>query len=156
MNKKAIIAMLVVVVVLLSAVIWALTRPAVEPDTNTGNSPVDSTATDESATDAPTTSESAGPDASSEQAAVTITYTGSGFDKSSYTVKSGETVKIQNNSDSTLSLNSDDHPTHTKQSELNVGEVAPGQSKTFTIDTAGTWGFHDHFNSAHTSSITVQ
>lgn len=86
----------------------------------------------------------------------TIILTDNGFSPSSYTSKSGNSVTIQNNSSSTLGFYSDNHPTHTKNTELNVGNIEPGESKTVVLTNIGTWGFHNHLNSSETGSITVK
>jgi plastocyanin len=86
---------------------------------------------------------------------LTITYDGSSFSLSSGTVKVGQTVKVVNSSSDDLSFDSDPHPVHTDNTELNVGEVAPGKSATFTVHKVGTWGFHNHLNSSQHGSFTV-
>lgn len=91
-----------------------------------------------------------------QRVAATISYTDKGFEPSTLTVKTGDTVRIQNNSTMSLSFNSDDHPAHTKYSELNVGDVPQGGSETFTVTTKGTWGFHNHDNASDTGTITVE
>ena len=90
-----------------------------------------------------------------KQAAATITYSNSGFSPSTTTVKSGDLVSISNTSSTSLQLDSDPHPAHTDNSDLNVGTIKPGQSKTFTVTKTGTFGFHNHLNSNNTGSITI-
>jgi plastocyanin len=92
----------------------------------------------------------------SEAVAATITYTDDGFTPAVTTVKSGETVKITNDSSDHLELDSDPHPAHTDNSELNVGIVAPGQSKTFRLSTKGTWGIHNHLDASNTAEVNVE
>jgi plastocyanin len=96
------------------------------------------------------------PNDESEAIAATITYTDDGFTPAVTTVKSGETVKITNNSSDHLELDSDPHPAHTDNSELNVGIVAPGQSRTFTLSTKGTWGIHNHLDASNTAEVNVE
>lgn len=92
-----------------------------------------------------------------ETAAPTITYTSSGFSPSSITVKRGDAITIKNNSSQTVEFYSDDHPTHTKNPELNIGTVGPGgTSMTFMLNTSGTWGYHNHLNSSQTGTIVVR
>ncbi|HSX15000.1 MAG TPA: cupredoxin domain-containing protein [Candidatus Saccharimonadales bacterium] len=90
------------------------------------------------------------------QSAATITYTGSGFSPNTITVKAGDTITIMNASSRSLQLDSNPHPAHTDNTELNVGAVAAGQSATFTISKTGTWGYHNHLEASQTGSITVQ
>jgi plastocyanin len=88
-------------------------------------------------------------------AALTITYDGNNFSLSADTIKVGETVKVTNSSSSELDFDSDPHPVHTDNTELNVGAVAPGESKTFTVHKTGTWGFHNHLDASQHGSFTV-
>lgn len=87
--------------------------------------------------------------------AVTITFNGSSFSPSTATVKSGDTVAIKNNSSSSLQFNSNPHPSHTDNSELNVGNVPPGETMTFKLTSKGTWGYHNHLNSGQLGTIIV-
>jgi plastocyanin len=93
---------------------------------------------------------------SNKAAAATITYSDSGFSPSKTTVKSGDTVAIKNTSSSDMQFDSDPHPVHTDDEELNAGAVAPGQTVTFTVTTKGTFGFHNHLNPGDTGTIVVQ
>jgi len=88
-------------------------------------------------------------------AALTITYDGSTFNLSTDTIKVGETVKVTNNSSDELDFDSDPHPVTTDNTELNVGGIAPGESKTFTVHKTGTWGFHNHLDASQHGSFTV-
>lgn len=88
--------------------------------------------------------------------AATITYDGSTFSVSADTVTSGSKVKVVNNSQDDLDLDSNPHPVHTDNPELNVGDIAPGESRTFTLTTTGAWGFHNHLNSSQHGEITVE
>ena len=107
-----------------------------------------------------TSSEGTAPDASSggtaAEAAVTITYDGNGFSSSSNSMKAGQVVKVVNNSQKVLDFDSDPHPVHTDNTELNVGDIDPGQSKTFKINKTGMWGYHNHHNSSQHGEITVE
>lgn len=87
--------------------------------------------------------------------AATITFTDSGFSPSVTTVKAGSTVQVVNKSSQPLDFDSDPHPEHTDEPELNVGEVDPGQSKTFLVTRVGHWGFHDHLNPGLTGTLNV-
>ena len=91
-----------------------------------------------------------------KNAAATITYSSSGFSPSTTTVKSGDVVAIKNTSSDELQLDSDPHPVHTDDTELNVGTVNAGQTVTFTVTTKGTHGFHNHLNPGNTGTLIVQ
>jgi len=93
---------------------------------------------------------------SNTKAAAVITYNGSTFSLSTNTVKSGDTVKVENKSDKDLDFDSDPHPVHTDNKELNAGDIAPGTSKSFVLTTKGTWGFHNHLNASQNGELTVE
>jgi plastocyanin len=90
------------------------------------------------------------------KAAATITYTSNGFEPATTTIKSGQTIEIMNKSNRLLQLDSDPHPAHTDDPELNVGSVANGDSQKFTLRTKGMWGFHNHLNPSDTGKVDVQ
>jgi len=87
---------------------------------------------------------------------VVITFTNNGFDKSQYTVRAGAVVTVKNESDMNMQFSSDDHPTHREDPELNMEVLSPGESGTFTANTTGTHGFHDHINDQYTGILEVQ
>jgi len=93
---------------------------------------------------------------SNTPAAATITYDGNSFSPSSVTVKSGDTVAIKNTSSSDVQFQSNPHPTHTDDTDLNVGVVMAGQTANFTVTKKGTFGYHNHLNPDQTGSITIQ
>jgi plastocyanin len=76
------------------------------------------------------------------------------------TVAVGSRVTFTNNDSRVHDMNSDPHPEHTQCREINVGSLAPGQSRTSeNLTTARRCGFHDHLqpdNPALLGSITVQ
>lgn len=100
----------------------------------------------------PTQSTSTTPTAAGQS----VTYSNAGFLPSSVTIMSGQTVTFTNSSSSLLQINSDPHPTHTDNPELNIGAINPGESKTVTLTTKGTWGYHNHLNSSQRGSVIVQ
>jgi len=89
------------------------------------------------------------------KAAMTITYDGNGFSESADSITAGQTVKVVNSSNKALDFDSDPHPVHTDNTELNAGDIEPGQSKTFVVDKKGTWGYHNHLDASQHGSITV-
>ncbi len=115
-----------------------------------------STSSSNTQTTSPTNSQSSGSSGSNQNSAATITYSDSGFSPSTLTVKSGTTVTITNNSSSLLQFDSNPHPAHTDDVELNVGTVSPGKSQTFTVTKTGSFGYHNHLNSGDTGMIIVQ
>jgi len=95
------------------------------------------------------------PDTTENTKAVTISFTDQGFAAKSYTVKVGDEVKVENNSSMQLQFSSDDHPTHTEETELNLKVLAAGESVSFIATKVGTWGFHDHLHSQYTGELMV-
>jgi hypothetical protein len=53
-------------------------------------------------------------------------------------------------------MQSNPHPVHTDDTDLNVGPVAPGKSKTVVLNKKGTFGFHNHLNTSETAEITIE
>lgn len=148
MNKKAIIAIVILVIVVAGATLWMLRKDPVVTETSTNNTPTtsDSNANSSSPTDTvtPTGSEAV------------ITYSDSGYSPSSVTVKAGDKVIIKNTSSRSMQFDSDPHPAHTTNPELNVGAVSPGQEMSFVVDTKGTFGYHNHLNASQKGTIIVQ
>ena len=118
-------------------------------DTNTDNPTPTGQTTNADDTPASTTP-------SPETSASTITYTDDGFSPQTITVKAGTEVTINNTSSKNIQFDSDPHPVHTDDPELNIGIIQPGKSMTFTPDTKGTWGYHNHLNETETGTIVVQ
>src|SRR3989344_9375678 len=73
----------------------------------------------------------------SPSAANVITYSQNGFSPKPLTVKVGENVEFMNNSSSNVQVNSAPHPAHTQFPELNIGLIAPGETKSVTFTTVG-------------------
>lgn len=85
----------------------------------------------------------------------TITFDGSSFSPGTITVKSGTTMTIKNTSSQDMAFNSNPHPVHTDDTDLNVGDVPAGQSKTFTVTKTGSYGYHDHLDPSIMGKITI-
>ena len=142
---KAVVIALVALVVIAGGA-FALTKKS---DTPTPSTTTQTTTTNNS-TD-PTT-----PSTSTDiNSATTITYSNSGFSPAKLTVKAGDTVTVVNNSSGSLQFDSDPHPDHTDNTELNIGIIAKGKSATMTLTKKGTWGYHNHLSSTDTGTITV-
>jgi plastocyanin len=104
----------------------------------------------------PTASTQAQASESPSQSAATITYDSSGFHPDSTTVKSGDSVTFVNKSSAEIQVDSNPHPVHTDDTDLNVGSIAPGQSVTVTLTKKGTFGLHNHLSPGNTTKITIQ
>lgn len=85
-----------------------------------------------------------------------ITYTDEGFGPTSLTVKAGATIVVENNSSEELDFSSDMHPVHNENPELNQDTIMPGESQSFSVNTPGSWGYHNHLNPGRTGTIVVE
>lgn len=149
MSKKTTLLTVVVAAVLLLAVVAiAMNAPNRQTPEETTN--------DTETTQPSSISEETDTNTDEAQVAATITYTDDGFEPANITVKSGDVIRVENKSSMPLSFNSDDHPAHTEQNDLNVNDVPRGGSRTFTVNERGTWGFHNHDNAIHTGKIIVE
>ena len=145
--KNAIIA--VVVLAIIGGGAYALTRNS----NNNSNKPTTKSTTQQQA---PNTTSNSSSSNTEQSSGATITYSDNGFSPSTLTVKAGTTVTIKNTSSGDMQLASNPHPTHTDDPELNVGLVQSGQSMTFTVNTKGTHGYHNHLNPSDTGTIIVE
>jgi plastocyanin len=140
MNNTLKIILAIIGVIIIAGAVWLLTsnKTAESPSTPDSTQNTNSSNND------------------NNKATVTITYTSSGFTPPSITIKSGQAVKIVNNSDKVMQFASNDHPVHTDNPELNAGDILPGESSTITLTTKGEWGYHDHYDAAKGGTITVE
>lgn len=91
-----------------------------------------------------------------QDVAATITYTGQGFEPNQDTITVNNTVRIRNRSIRTLQFVSDPYAQRSDNPELNVGEVKPGESKTFYISQKGRWGYHNALDPSETGTLLVR
>ena len=80
-----------------------------------------------------------------------ITYDGTGFEPQSLHVRKGERVRIINQSSSNLLIVG----SSSKSTDLEVGTIDPGVSKSITMTHAGTWSYYNQRASSQQGSITV-
>lgn len=139
--KRSSVAIIVAVFIILGIGIWLVARPKPEATTEVAKP-----------TPPPATEQPAQPPAG----AIVVSYDDNGFSPAKATVKSGQTLTFTNKASSDIQPSSDPHPQHTDNPELNVGNIAAGQSKSITPTKTGTFGMHDHFNPSHTMSITIE
>ena len=85
-----------------------------------------------------------------------ITYTDSGFSPAEVSVKVGDTVTFKNDPKSNIQVNSAPHPAHTQFPEVNIGAIAPGESKSVKLTTAGTKKYHNHLSPGQNGTIVVE
>jgi plastocyanin len=92
--------------------------------------------------------------------AATITITASGVSPRTVTVAAGSRVTFVNNDSRPHEMNSDPHPEHTECTEINVGDIQAGASRTTqNLTRVRTCGFHDHNQPTVTAlqgTITIQ
>lgn len=91
---------------------------------------------------------------------ISINITDEGFVPSLLIVKSGDSLTWVNKSSKKVQVGSDNHPTHTLNSELTNGqftiELAPEESATVTLTKTGNWGYHDHLTPSTKGTVSVQ
>ncbi len=91
---------------------------------------------------------------------ISINITDEGFVPALLIVKSGGSLTWVNKSSKKVQVASDNHPTHTLNSELTNGEyvieLAPEESATVTLTKTGNWGYHAHLNPSTKGTISVQ
>ncbi|MDQ5932091.1 MAG: hypothetical protein QG649_176 [Patescibacteria group bacterium] len=86
----------------------------------------------------------------------TIVFTDKGFTQPTYTFPEGLEVRVHNQSKMNLQFSSDDHPTHTEHTEMNLKTLKPDESATFKPAGKGTYMFHDHLNDRYTGTLIIQ
>lgn len=91
-----------------------------------------------------------------EEAAAVIVYSDNGFEQPTYTVKSGETVLVKNNSSVDFYFTTGPHENHDIRSPLNLGTISPGKASSFVAPAAGVYIFHNHDNDAQAGELIVQ
>jgi plastocyanin len=146
MKKPVVIIIAAIIIVLGGAGLYVSAHKTTKPATaNTG------TTENTSGNNTPTASTT-----DTTTAASTITYSNNGFSPDTITVKSGTSVTVKNTSSQAMQFDSDPHPAHTNDTDLNVGLVAAGKTTTFVADKTGSFGFHNHLNPSDTGKIIVQ
>ena len=151
MNKNVFIGFVVVIAVGIGVVTTGIinNKDKTQP-TTTSTQTVDNDADDQPALQPATTN------TTTKEPAATITYTDEGFSPTKLSVKSGDVVRVINNSPHALQFSSDPHPIHTKDKDLNQRTLLPGQSQTFDVTQKGTFGFHDHIDATKTGTIVIE
>jgi len=151
MKKSGLIIGAIALLVVVAGVVVLTNKPNTTKMSSNSTSP---SAGDSS--NANKTSPSADSSNQVSQAENTISYTNNGFSPASLTVKSGTTITIRNDSSGLLQFNSDPHPQHTGDPELNVGSISHGASKTVKVTKSGSHGYHNHINPDQTGTLIVQ
>jgi plastocyanin len=150
----------------------SITTPTPPADTSGANSqtPPAGASTQSSSTDQTGVSASVSANAGTAPMSATVSYNGTSFTPSSVSIAKGGTVTFTDTAGSNMWIASDPHPDHngydgtTRQQHCAPGYAgaAPfdmcqgGSSFSFTFDKTGSWGYHDHFNSAAFGTIVVK
>ena len=146
-NNGKIAAFVVAVIIVIGGIVLATnSKEDQKPAGNTSDNSTSQETQKPAATDTDTTTSQIS----------TITYTDDGFSPDSQSVKAGSKVTVKNDSSIALQFDSDPHPQHTDNPELNIGNIDPGESETITVTTTGSHGYHNHLNAADTGILTVE
>ncbi len=147
---KRILVIVGIAVLIIAGVVIAKNQSSTDSSTsNTSSSNTSAQAASNSTSPNPDTNNNS---ASSNE----ITYSSSGFSPATLTVKSGDKVTVKNNTSSQIQFDSNPHPLHTDDPELNIGLIGPGESQTITVTKKGSHGFHNHLNPSDTGTLVVQ
>lgn len=85
-----------------------------------------------------------------------VTLGDNGFLPSTIEIKAGETVSWTNRSGENASVNSDPHPTHNKNTFLNLGEFPSGTTVQTVFTKEGTYTYHNHLNPSQKGTVIVK
>jgi len=86
-----------------------------------------------------------------------VKFTDNGFEPSTLTVSSGDTVKFENKSSDDFWPASNVHPTHLLYPGFDAKKpVLPGDSYSFTFTKKGSWGYHNHLEPDVQGTIVVK
>ena len=91
-----------------------------------------------------------------DDVAATVTYTGQGFEPNLSTIAEHNYVRVRNRSVRVLNFVSDPYLERTDNPELNIGEIAPGESKKLYISQKGRWGYHNALDPSESGTIIVR
>lgn len=86
----------------------------------------------------------------------TVLLTAKGYEPAEIKIKAGSQVIWTNKSGNTATVNSDNHPAHLLWPFLNLGAFKDGETVTVIFDKAGTYTYHNHFNSTQKGTVVVE
>jgi plastocyanin len=151
MNRTGTIVVIAIAILVVAGGLLFATHNSTAP-ASSSTSP----ATNSNATTSPSSAASSSPSAAATAADVTLHYTASGFSPASVTVPAGHKLIVKNDSSATIQVDSDPHPQHTDNPQLNIGTISPGASSSVTLTRTGTWGIHNHLDPAVRGTVVVQ
>jgi plastocyanin len=86
-----------------------------------------------------------------------VEITDDGFEPSTLTVSSGDTVTFENKSSDDAWPASNVHPTHQLYPGFDAKKpLLSGESYSFTFTKAGSWGYHNHLEPDEQGTIVVE
>lgn len=85
-----------------------------------------------------------------------VVVTANGYEPKNITIKQGDKVSWTNQSGTEVTVNSDVHPTHLLWPFLNLGNFKQGEMVSVIFEKAGTYTYHNHFNSSQVGSVKVE
>lgn len=85
-----------------------------------------------------------------------VTVTKNGFEPQTVTIKVGQRVVWNNKSGETVTVNSDNHPTHLLWPFLNLGRFDDKSSVSVVFDKSGKYTYHNHLNASQTGTVIVE
>lgn len=95
------------------------------------------------------------PTTGSNSQAENVTVTSSGFKPQTITIKTGTRIIWINKSGNTVTVNSDNHPTHLLWPFLNLGSFNNGSSVSVVFEKTGKYTYHNHFNPSQKGTVIV-
>jgi plastocyanin len=116
---------------------------------NTGSASTPTTVPTAAPTDTPTTAPTDTPTTASTSNGNSVTLASFAFSPASLTVKMGTKVTWTNKDSVTHTVTAD-------QGAFDSGQLAPGQSFSFTFSKAGTYSYHCNIHPSMTATIVVQ
>lgn len=168
-TTKWIIGIIVLIIVAFGAyALWSRSASAPTAGSETGATNPPDTGTGTTGDQNPDTGTAAA-GSSTGTTALIVTYSDSGFSPATLAVAIGQQVTFVNKSSGQMWVASDPHPTHqgydgtTEQVHCAPGyagsapfdECAVANTFTFTFTKAGSFGYHNHFNSSAHGTIVV-
>jgi plastocyanin len=91
-----------------------------------------------------------------EAATLNVSITAGGnFSPTTTNATVGDTIIWTNNDSVTRNVSSNDHPSHTLYSPLNLGNVSPSGTLSLTVADVGSYGYHDHIFSGFGGTVVV-
>jgi plastocyanin len=86
-----------------------------------------------------------------------VHYTASGFNPKTIEIKRGEAIKFVNDTNQSIWVATNDHPTHTLYPGFDQGKSAgKGGTFIFTFTEAGSWKYHNHNKPSDQGTIVVK